>query len=121
MFCISVECKAYAENAMFKRILTDAMLVKRSNNNLSLKFLLIQLESQLGGDYGDPCNLNTLGSKQTHSYMSYFDVYIEIITLLEGDRKPKKEIHKEEFYKPMKKEAVLNAFTKIIKMLKKFL
>src|SRR3989344_4751103 len=48
-FVLSVECKAYAEAAMYKRILTDVFLLKKSFPKL--KFCLFQLESMLGGDY----------------------------------------------------------------------
>lgn len=48
-FAVAIECKAYTENAMFKRILVDFTLFKQVYPNLS--FVLLQLESQLGGDY----------------------------------------------------------------------
>lgn len=50
-FKISIECKAYTENAMLKRILVDCTLIKHVFPNV--KFILLQLESQLGGDYSD--------------------------------------------------------------------
>ncbi|MEF3254545.1 MAG: hypothetical protein K6348_03120 [Deferribacterales bacterium] len=50
-FKISMECKAYTENAMLKRILVDCTLIKHVFPDV--KFVLLQLESQLGGDYSD--------------------------------------------------------------------
>jgi hypothetical protein len=95
---IPIECKAYTENAMIKRILFDAALMqeaKRIN-----KYYLLQLESQLGGDY---CELNdlTYGSPSTHALISHFDIELEIITLLKGERKVDKPIHKLEYFKPL--------------------
>jgi hypothetical protein len=48
-FKIAIECKAYTENAMLKRILVDFTLFKQVYPDLA--FVLFQLESQLGGDY----------------------------------------------------------------------
>ena len=44
-FKLSIECKAYTENAMLKRILVDCTLIK--NVYPRVKFVLLQLESQL--------------------------------------------------------------------------
>ncbi len=46
---MGIECKAYTENAMLKRILVDFHLLKTLYPNISC--YLFQLESQLGGDY----------------------------------------------------------------------
>lgn len=51
-FALVMECKAYTENAMLKRILVDFTLLKNVYPDLS--FVLLQLESQLGGDYSSP-------------------------------------------------------------------
>jgi hypothetical protein len=48
-FVMGVECKAYTENAMFKRILVDFTLLKTTYPDLDC--VLLELESQLGGDY----------------------------------------------------------------------
>lgn len=98
-FMVSVECKSYTENAMLKRILVDAYLLRTIFPEL--RFVLIQLESQLGGDYSNLGKV-TIGSPQSHTLMSYFDIELTIITLLEGERMVKREIHKPGFYKPMK-------------------
>ena len=45
---LPIECKAYTENAMIKRILFDAKLMKESMGINT--YYLVQLESQLGGD-----------------------------------------------------------------------
>ncbi|HOJ12770.1 MAG TPA: hypothetical protein PK733_19570 [Clostridiales bacterium] len=95
---IPIECKAYTENAMMKRILFDAALMQEAKG--INKYYLLQLESQLGGDY---CELNdiTYGSPSTHTLISYFDVDLKIITLLKGERKVDQPIHKPEYYKPL--------------------
>lgn len=100
LFVLGIECKAYAENAMLKRILTDFMLLKHLHKNLAC--CLIQLESQLGGDYSLPKSLKTLGSPSTHTLMSFFEnVDLNIITILEGERKIDRPIHKKEHFKKL--------------------
>jgi hypothetical protein len=114
-FAIAMECKAYTENAMLKRILVDFTLFKQVYPNLS--FVLLQLESQLGGDYSS-FNKIKYGSPSTHTLLSYFDIDLNIITLLEGERKVDKPIHKFNFYKPLKRNS-LEIAIKIIKSLLK--
>lgn len=50
-FVLGMECKAYTENAMLKRVLLDFTLLKQVYINIST--VLFQLESQLGGDYSE--------------------------------------------------------------------
>lgn len=101
---IVIECKAYTENAMLKRILVDFSLFKQVYPNLS--FVLFQLESQLGGDFSSTTGIK-YGSPSTHTLLSYFDIDLNIITLLEGERKVDQPIHKKYFYKPLKEENLL--------------
>lgn len=103
---IAMECKAYTENAMLKRILVDFTLFKQVFPNLA--FVLFQLESQLGGDYSTSNHVK-YGSPSTHTLLSYFDIDLNIITLLEGERKVDKPIHKSEYYKPLREESLLTA------------
>ena len=103
-FVMAIECKAYTENAMLKRVLVDFHLLKSIHQDIIC--FLFQLESQLGGDYSELPN-TALGSYPTHSIMSYFpNVDLQIFTLLAGERKVKKPIHKPEFFKPLKRENV---------------
>lgn len=117
-FVMAVECKAYTENAMMKRILVDFTLLKKVYPNL--KFLLVQLESQLGGDYSSKLCKNPLGSLSTHTLLSHFDVDLNIITLLEGERDITKPIHKKEFFKPLTKESLESAIDVIKNLLNEF-
>lgn len=105
-FKMSVECKAYTENAMLKRILVDCMLVKYVYPKTT--FVLLQLESQLGGDYS-LFIAGKYGSPSTHTLLSYFDIDLNIITLLEGERKVDQPIHKQNYYKPLKVERLKEA------------
>lgn len=115
-FVLSVECKAYTENAMLKRILFDAFLLQQRFPRL--RFALVQMENQMGGDYGNPGAPRTFGSRQSHTLMSYMDtVDLHIITLLEGDRDIKRPIHKPGFYKPLKRENLQKAATTLAKLL----
>ncbi len=116
-FIAGVECKAYTENAMIKRILVDFMLLKTKFPGLDC--FLFQLESQLGGDYSS--NLaKPLGSQSTHSIMSYFPtVELKIVTLLEGERKVDRPINKLEHSKELKLEYLMNAVEKLSETMKK--
>jgi hypothetical protein len=112
-FRVAVECKAYTENAMLKRILVDFTLLKQVFPRIS--FVLFQLESQLGGDYSTPKPL--FGSPSTHTLLSYFDIDLHIITLLEGERQVDKPIHKMEYHKPLHLErlqSALNIFKSLL-------
>lgn len=112
---IAMECKAYTENAMLKRILVDFTLFKQVYPDLS--FVLLQLESQLGGDYS-LANSIKYGSPSTHTLLSYFDIDLNIITLLEGERKVDKPIHKPGYYKSLRAESLLTALEVIKGLLK---
>ena len=101
-FVKGIECKAYTENTMIKRILVDFHLLKSRYPNISS--YLFQLESQLTGDYS-ALNKVTYGSKPTHSIMSYFNnVDLKIFTFLQGERKVNEPIHKK--FKPLTHERV---------------
>ncbi|HSD14108.1 MAG TPA: hypothetical protein VLB74_05635 [Flavobacterium sp.] len=116
---LAVECKAYTENAMIKRILVDFTLMKHGWENLNC--FLLQLESQLGGDYSDLDKKTIYGSSSTHTLFSYFDVKIDIITLLEGERNVNKAIHNPKYYKELKEEHLKKAIDKFKKVLKNYL
>ncbi len=96
---IGIECKAYTENAMIKRILVDFHLLKTKAPDM--RCYLFQLENQLGGDYSKVLK-KPKGSAPTHTLMSYFNnVDLRIITLLEGERKVDRPINKLQFFKPL--------------------
>ena len=111
-----IECKTYTENAMLKRILVDFTLLKEMHPNITS--VLFQLESQLGGDYSE-LNIQTFGSPSTHTLISYFDVDLNIITLLKGERKVNKRISMPEFYKPLEEKSLLSAIKTLSKLLEK--
>ncbi|MDO8734423.1 MAG: hypothetical protein Q7K21_04625 [Elusimicrobiota bacterium] len=75
------------------------------------------MESQLGGDYSS-LNCVKYGSPSTHTLLSYFDIDLNIITLLEGERKVDKPIHKSEHYKPLDSKSILTALEVIKSLLK---
>lgn len=114
-FKIAMECKSYTENAMLKRILVDFTLFKQVYPDLV--FVLFQLESQLGGDYST-ANRVKYGSPSTHTLLSYFDIDLNIITLLEGERKVDSPIHKPEYYKNLREESLLAALEVFKNLLK---
>ena len=118
---MGVECKSYAENAMLKRILVDFQLLTSMNPNLIC--CLLQLESMLGGDYSAPIKANsvTLGSRSSHTLMSYFpDINLNIITLLEGERRVDRPIHTPGYFKEMEPERlnhVIDTFKRLLRSL----
>lgn len=114
---LPIECKAYAENAMIKRILFDAELMKEAVG--ADTYYLVQLESQLGGDYSE-LNDVTYGSPATHALLSHIDVNLTIITLLKGERDVNKPIHKPEFFKELKMSELLKAVNIFANALKKY-
>jgi hypothetical protein len=114
---LEIECKAYTENAMLKRILVDATLLKTLYPRM--QFVLLQLESQLGGDFSQIKEV-TLGSPSTHTLLSYFDIELHIITLLEGERKVDRPIHKSEFFKPLTRDSLEKAVNIIAKILEEY-
>jgi hypothetical protein len=76
---LGIECKAYTENAMIKRILVDFHLLKTKVPNLIC--YLFQLESQLGGDYSSEFN-NQRANAPVTTLMSHFpNVDLRTITL----------------------------------------
>lgn len=106
-FVMGIECKAFTENSMMKRILVDFTLIRQVYPNLHC--VLLQLESQLGGDYSNLSKRITFGSYSTHTLLSYFDIDLNIITLLEGERKVDKPIHKPEFFKELHQDSLLKS------------
>lgn len=116
-FVVAIECKAYAELSMFKRILVDFRLLKTVHPDLIC--YLFQLENMLGGDYSTEIQLPK-GSCSAHTVMSYFsDVDLKIITLLSGERKVKQPIHKPEFFKDLTVDRLEVAIQAILDGLRK--
>lgn len=116
---MGIECKAYTENAMLKRIMVDFTLLK--NVVPDINCVLLQLESQLTGDYSSPAKEIIYGSHSSHTIMSYFDVDLNIITLLEGERKVDEPIHRQEHYKSLKKDVLEIGINTISQILKQYL
>ncbi len=115
-FVIGIECKAYAENAMLKRILVDFDLLKMQYPDLSC--YLFQLESQLGGDYHLLEN-SVYGSHSTHTIQSYFSCNLNIVTFLAGERKIDRPIHK--YFKPLKIEILRDVVETLAEDMRRFL
>ncbi len=118
-FVMGVECKSYTENAMLKRILVDFQLLKSLCPDLVCS--LLQLESMLGGSYSDPLASPQVGSPSTHTLMSYFpEVDLNIITLLEGERRVDQPIHQPEYFKDLTLECLEHAIGCFSKLLAPF-
>lgn len=117
-FVVGIECKSYTENAMLKRVLVDFTLLKTIYPNL--KCVLFQLESQLTGDYSEIDKKIIYGSHSTHTLLSYFDIDLEIMTLVKGERKVDEPIHQPEFFKPIANESLIKSVEKFIEILKPY-
>ena len=118
---LGIECKSYIENAMLKRTLKDFELIAKLLYP-ELIFCVFQLENSLGGDYGDAGKPEQLGSESTHTLLSHTpDVDLEIITLLDGDRKSNREIHKPQYFKKLPVENVEICVNKFRALLAPFL
>jgi len=116
---MGIECKAYTENAMLKRIMVDFTFLKEAYPDA--KAVLLQLESQLGGDYSEIFKEIKMGSYSTHTIMSYFDVDLLILTLLEGERKVDQPIHQSAYFKELKEKSVVNAVNIFKEILRPYL
>ncbi|WP_424946431.1 restriction endonuclease [Candidatus Spongiihabitans sp.] len=114
-FVIGIECKAFAENAMIKRILIDFDLLQTQYPNLSC--YLFQLESQLGGDYSE-LTKPIYGSYSTRTLQSYFSCELNIITLLQGERNINRPIHKN--FKSLRLEQLSDAMEILAEDMKRF-
>ena len=116
-FVMGVECKAYAENAMLKRILVDFRLLKSLHSDLIC--CLLQLENMLGGDYSQPLASPQIGSPRSHTLMSYFtEVSLNVITLLEGERRVNQPIHDFDYFKELHHQYLDNAIKHFARLLK---
>lgn len=104
---------------MLKRILVDFRLLKTSYPDVVC--CLLQLESMLGGQYSNPLASPQLGSPSSHTLMSMFpDIDLNIVTLLRGERKVNRPIHKPEFFKPLEIDCLDHAIGALGKMLSPF-
>ena len=115
---LGIECKSYTENAMLKRVLKDFELTLQRHPEML--FCVFQLENALGGDYGEPCKMDYLGSESTHTLLSHSPVRLEIITLLNGNRTTQREIHSPAHFKALPLENVEACVKKFQRLLKPF-
>ncbi len=72
------------------------------------------------GDYSQPLKPVIYGSPSTHTLLSYFDVDLHIITLLEGERRVNEPIHKRAYYKELKEETLRKAVETLKSLLSEF-
>lgn len=115
---LGIECKSYTENAMLKRALKDFELTLQRHPEML--FCLFQLENALGGDYGEPCKTDYLGSESTHTLLSHSPVRLEIITLLNENRTTQREIHRPAHFKALPLENVEACIRKFQRLLRSF-
>lgn len=107
IFRISVECKSYTEVAMYKRVLIDTSMLKKTVPTINA-FFIVQLENFLGGDYGKAIAAN--GSESVITLNRLFpQINMTVLTLLDGDRDIKKPLHKPEYFKPLREERLTYA------------
>jgi hypothetical protein len=110
---LGIECKAYTENAMIKRILVDFHLLKTKVPNLLC--YLFQLESQLGGDYSSEVK-NQKGGAPVLTLMSHFpDVDLNIVTLFP----PRKKIDEYHFPRELTVDKLERALVVLVSIFQK--
>jgi hypothetical protein len=79
------------------------------------------MESQLGGSFSNPLADPQIGSPSSHTLMSYFpDVTLNIVTLLEGERKIDRPIHQAEHFKELDPRTLDYAIRRFSEMLQPF-
>ena len=103
---------------MLKRILFDAELMNETAGCNT--YYLLQLESQLGGDYSQ-LNVISYGSPATNAILSHSKIDLVIITLLKGDRKVDEPIHDPKFFKELDIEQLKKAVLIFAEGLKEFI
>ena len=104
---------------MLKRVLTDFWFLKLQHAELVRG--LVQLESQLTGDYSNLYANPRIGSGRSHSLMSHFPIIdLHIITLLEDERKVDRPIHKPEFFKELTTTSLDYAIARFSQLFKPF-
>jgi hypothetical protein len=91
--CVAgVECKAYTDISMYKRVLVDFQLLKTVLPGVEA--VLFQAESMLGGDYSTGGVVSATGSEVVRVLNSHFpQAGIRILTALPGERDSQKPIH----------------------------
>ncbi len=102
---------------MLKRVLIDASLLKKKYPQIEC--VLLQLESQLGGDYQE-LKYPPMGSPSAHTVMSHIDVELTIITLLKGERRVQEPIHQQEYYKKLTLHSLHLAIRQMQKVIKRY-
>ena len=118
-FVMGIECKAYTENAMLKRILIDMYLLKTLYPDLIC--CLLQVETFLGGENTEPSLKSPIANHSTYTLMSFFpDVNLQIMTLLEGARDIGRPIHQPGFFKEMKPVYVRHTIDRFSELLVPF-
>lgn len=116
---MGIECKNYTENAMLKRIMIDFRMLKSCYPDLLC--CLLQLESQLGGDYAEPLANPRMGSPSSHTVMSFFsEIDLNVVTMLRGERRVKRPIHDPEFFKPLRPEDMEGVVAQFARLLEPF-
>ena len=106
---------------MLKRTLKDFEFIVKLLYP-ELLFCVFQFENSLGGDYGEINKLEQLGSESTHTLLSHTPtVRLEIITLLDGDRKSNREIHKPQYFKKLPVKNVASCVNKFRILLEGFI
>jgi len=111
---LAIELKAFTDLTMFRRLAFDFHTLKRVYP--TVKYVLIQLENSLGGDYAQDVPEH-LGSPGVHSVLAEVNLPMTIITLLNGKRSSQKAIHMPGCFKGLNKIKFRNAVNTISTLL----
>lgn len=111
---LATELKAFTDLTMFRRLAFDFHTLKRVYP--TVKYVLIQLENSLGGDYAQDVPEH-LGSPGVHSVLAEVNLPMTIITLLNGNRSSQRAIHVPGNFKSLNKIKFRNAVNTISALL----
>lgn len=112
-----VECKAYTDISMYKRVLVDFRLLKSVVPGVQA--VLFQAESMLGGDYSSRAEVSGGSSPVVSVLNGYFpEADITVVTALPGERDSALPIHTaagRKLLTPDRVDGCVEVFTKILK------
>jgi len=115
-----IEYKSYTEKSMLRRVLFDAWIAK--DYGLEAKYCLCMLETSMGFKKRGEKKSELDISYQSHAFRDFMikhhDVDIDILILLDDQRKSKEDIAEEKYRKkiPIEKlKLIINYFKEFLK------
>lgn len=111
---LAIEAKSYTETTMLKKFVLESLILREAFPEI--KFVLMQLENSLGGDYAENKEVH-IGSPGAHAVMAPHNMPVKILTLLDGARSSIYPIHTLKGFKPLNKDKFYMAIDCLSKIL----